>query len=103
MYKVVHSISQANFNDIFDTRNNNGPSLRKHSYFSKPSVKTVHKGQNSLRYLGPEIWNLVPNNLKNVKAFDNFKNSIKKWKVANCPCRLCKDYVQNIGFVNLFE
>ena len=27
------------------------------------------------------------------------KREIKKWKPVNCPCRLCRPYIQNVGFL----
>ena len=40
--------------------------------------------------LGPRIWNLVPDNLKQLGDKDSFKTEIKNWILAKCPCRLCK-------------
>ena len=34
-----------------------------------------------------------------LQRFRQFKNKIKKWKPGNSPCRLCKVYIDNIGFV----
>ena len=31
--------------------------------------------------------------------FRYFKNTDKKWKIENCPCRLYKTYINNKGFV----
>ena len=31
-----------------------------------------------------------------------FKKEVKKWKLENCPCRLCKPYIQSVGFVNAY-
>ena len=28
-----------------------------------------------------------------------FKKIIIKWQHENCPCRLCKSYIQNLGFI----
>ena len=50
-------------------------------------------------FLGPKIWNVLPNRLKNANSIEAFKMQIKKWKPEKCPCRLCKVYVQNVGFV----
>ena len=29
-----------------------------------------------------------------------FKTEIKRWIPVECPCRLCKSYVQNLGFIS---
>ena len=31
-----------------------------------------------------------------------FKKRIKSWK-PNCSCRLCKTYLQGVGFINITE
>ena len=97
MYKVLHNSSQTLFSNILKIRNNVAPSLRKCRQFIQPRVRTVLNGQNSIRYLGPAIWNLVPMEMKNAESLVDFKKTIKKWKCLNCPCRLCKDYIQNVG------
>ena len=29
------------------------------------------------------------------------KRLIKQWKPEQCPCRLCKNFLENVGFVNV--
>ena len=30
---------------------------------------------------------------------NSFKVALKKWRPVNCPCRICKVYIANAGFV----
>ena len=53
----------------------------------------------SASYLGPNIWEQIPAEVKNKDSLDGFKNEIKKWKPSECPCRICKTFVPNLGFV----
>ena len=55
-----------------------------------PIVKSVHKGLESLSYLGRKIWELLPLDIKETETLLKFKAKIKKWNPQNCPCRLCK-------------
>ena len=72
--------------------------------FSRPNVNTVKEGDRSLRSFGPIVWNtMLPNELKECESLDLFKTSIKSWKPDNCPCELCKVYVQGVGYTALFE
>ena len=73
--------------------------LRNNPDFAVPMVKSVHKGLESLSYLGPKIWELLPPEIKETDTFSQFKAKIKKWNPKNCPCRLCKIYFQNVGFI----
>ena len=71
--------------------------------FSVLQVNTVCFGQNSIKYLGPLIWNSIPTALRNVESFVEFKSLIKNWKPSNCPCRLCKGYIPEVCFVNVTQ
>ena len=49
-------------------------------------------------YLAPKIWSLLPNVIKSSKSLDVFKSKIRQWE-PDCPCRLCKNYLQHVGFI----
>ena len=68
--------------------------------FSTQNVKTVAYGTQSLVFLGPKIWSIIPDNLKILPSLKEFKIQIKKWKPKGCPCRLCKTYIYGVGFVD---
>ena len=67
--------------------------------FYIPNVDSVFHGQASIRYLGPPIWQLVPSEFKDLNTVSAFKAAIRKWKPNKCPCRLCKTYIGNVGFI----
>ena len=51
---------------------------------------------------GPIVWDqMIPLEYKKAETLENFKKDIKKWIPRNCHCRLCKEYIQRVGFVNL--
>lgn len=102
LYKAKNGLNTNIMNEIFTEKKCNGPKIRLQSDFDIPFVKTVYKGNDSLRYLGPLIWQLVPEKTKKLSSLTNFKTEIKKWVPKNCPCRLCKDFVHGLGYVNLF-
>ena len=62
-------------------------------------MKTVNHSFESLRYLGPKMWETIPSHLKETDSFKNFKNAIKKWKPESCSCRVCKIYIQNKVYI----
>jgi hypothetical protein len=84
-------------NEIF-SRNNQPYNLRKTSDLKRRCVRTVHYGTETISFLGPKIWDLVPTDLKNLTSVFDFKAEIRKWK-PECPCRLCKIYIPQIGFI----
>ena len=58
------------------------------------SKKTVKFVTETINYRGPQIWNLIPNNIKNIFPLENFSREIKKWNGGKCPWRICKTYLQ---------
>ena len=78
---------------VFPLRPQGQYDLRSWSDFTLPIVRTVNYGIESIRYLGPKIWESIPANIKEVDTVDRFKSGIKKRKPESCPCRLCKPYL----------
>ena len=79
--------------DIFEIQNLPYNLRSSCNQFRRENVKTVHYGIQSVRYLGPKIWELVPNNIKYSNSLSKFKKLIKSWKPEACPCGLCKTYI----------
>ena len=73
--------------------------LRKNNTFERPQVDSVYHGTESLSFLGPKVWDLVPLEIKQLESLEFFKLKIKKWIRFECPCRLCRTYIQQVGFV----
>ena len=51
------------------------------------------------RYMAPKIWDMVPNEMKNVASLSIFKNKIRNCTFLKCTCRLCSEYIPSLGFV----
>ena len=73
--------------------------LRNQSDFVIPTVKSVNYGLESVGFFGSKTWENLPNNLKNKEPIESVKMAVKDWKPESCPCRLCKTYLQNIGYL----
>ena len=73
--------------------------LRSHNDFFLPQVNTVHYGHDSLRYFGCKIWEIIPQEIELCGTLENFKLHIKKWIPSQCPCRLCKVYLDGVGYI----
>ena len=101
MYKVKNNLSPIMMHVIFPDRNYNGPDVRSQTDFELPRVNSVINGRETLRFMGPKLWNIIPDSIKEASSLDIFKNKIKKWVPEKCPCKLCKEYVQGIGYVNI--
>ena len=79
---------------------NNEYNLRNHLDFITPKVNSVFHGTESISYRAPKIWDIVPEEFKQKKSLNSFKESIKMWVPTNCPCRLSKVYLDAVGFIN---
>ena len=93
MFKVSNGLSPVLMNDVFKLRGE-----RKLSQFYRPKANSVYNGTQRVPYLGPIIWDLVPNELKEIRNLAAFKKAIKKWSPEKCPCSLCKVYSSNVDF-----
>ena len=63
------------------------------------NLKTVYYGTEFLTNLGAKIWNLLPNEYKELKSLTMLKSRISNSVTDECPCRMCKNYFANIGFI----
>ena len=53
----------------------------------------------TITFLAPKIWEIVPTECKNPSSIQEFKSKIKQWTPTDCPCRLCKRYISHVGFL----
>ena len=97
IYKVFNNITDNIYSNIF-IRTNHYSNLRSQRDLLIPSVKSVLKGKNSLRYFGSLMWNSLPIDVRNSESLVVFKAKIKTWKPDSYTCRLCKKYLNGVGF-----
>ena len=95
----IHWSATNILNEVFTLKPPSNYNLRNQQEFTVKPIKTVHYGLNSLVYLGPRIWELQPNNLKRLESVEAFKSKIKGLIPENCPCRICKPYIYQVGFI----
>ena len=98
IYKVLHGFSPPILNDIF-VPVSHPYNFRRNDTLQRRRVNSVRHGTESISFLGPKIWDLVPSDIKLSQSLSIFKRKIKKWVPLQCPCRLCKIYLQDVGFI----
>ena len=98
IYKIINNESPPIMKQIFPMTLN-PYNLRNNNPFISSNVHSVYNGTETISYRGPQIWALVPNDIKHSKSSTEFKRRIRKWKPNDCPCRICKRFIANIGFV----
>ena len=87
-------------NGVFIKNNNVSYNLRNPNPLKGRNVNAVRYGKETISYLAPKIWEIIPKHIKESKSLDIFKQRIRNWSPENCPCRLCKKYVKHVGFIN---
>ena len=85
MFKVSRSLSPEIVNELFQFRKQLPYELRQRSQFQIPWVHSVFSGTESLKFLGPKVWALVPNEMKQLESLWKFRNVIKQCKPTSCP------------------
>ena len=98
LYKFVTGLPPKLVSDCFKLNNMTVYNTRSRSTFYSRPVRTVFYGTESLSHLGPNIWELVSSDMKNLSILTAFRKVIKQWKPHACPCRLCRSYIYQVGF-----
>ena len=98
LHKFFHGLSPSVMNNVFHLNANIPYNLRSRSERHSRNPKTIKHGTETMSYLAPKIWSLVPNAMKISNSLDVFKSKIRQWE-PDCPYRLCKNYVQHVGFI----
>ena len=84
---------------IFHFQENENYSLRSGTHIASRNMRTTLFGKETVSSLGAKIWPLLPQELKNASSLQVFKNELKERKPTSGPCRLCKTYIQHVGFI----
>ena len=98
MFKIHRGLSPEILKETFVSKTSSY-NLRRNNTFEKRKVHSVYHGTESLSFLGPKIWDLVPVELKQSETLYSFKLKIKNWVLFECPCRICTTYIQQVGFL----
>ena len=98
IYKFLHGLFPAIMGDTIKLNRPPTYNLRTHQELYSRNPKTVRYGTETISFLAPKIWAIVPQNIKNCTFLSSFKIKIRKWK-PDCPCRLCKCFIKHVGFI----
>ena len=85
-------------NEVFVPRQCNYE-LRGNNFLERRRVKSARYSIKSISSLAPKILEILPNEIKDSDILQIFKAIIKKWVPVECPCRLCKIYLAQVGFI----
>ena len=98
IFKVKNGLSPEPINDVFDFIKK-PYSLRTNPHFRLKRIRITKYVIETPCYLGPKLWNLVPEKYETIGSLKDFNSKTKTWVIENCPCMLCKTYIPQIGFL----
>ena len=101
IYKVIQRISPALLNEVFVPRKCNYD-LRGNNFLERRRIKSVRYGTESISFLASKIWEILLNETKDSDTLQIFKAKIKKKIPVECPCRLCKIHLPQVGFMYIY-
>ena len=78
IFKIYQSLSPEILRETFMS-NASSYNLCKNDIFEKRQVRSVYHGTELFSFLGPNVWDLVPVELKQSESLDSFKLKIKNW------------------------
>ena len=98
MYKTKNGLNPSFMQEIF-RENTTHYNLRNNNEFTQPRVRSVSNGTESVRFKGPQLWQTLPPTIRNSETLCRFKKEIKNWYGENCPCKLCRIFIPNLGYL----
>ena len=102
IYKALHDISGNSLKELF-VKIESTISLWSKPELVIPSMNSILKGKNSIRYFGSVIWNSLPIEIREDHSISSFVTKIKQWKPIACPCTICKSYIGRVGYIKVSD
>ena len=102
IYKIKNKLNPAIMGFMFERRNNTYNFINFPEFATKRK-RTVKMDLETLNYRSPQLLSILPENLRQVNSLGQFKESVRKKDYIDCPCRLCKLYLSNIGFLYIYN
>ena len=98
MYKTKNGLNPSFMQEI-SCENATHYNLCNNNEFVQPRVNSVSKGTEKVRFKGPKLWQILPPTMRNSVSLCQFKTKIKNCYGENCPCRFCRTFIPNLGFL----
>ena len=99
IYKFLNDLSPSIMNDTFQKQENYYFLRNPRSPVSKRKFTTTY-GINTISFRGPQIWQDLPQDIKNSDSLNLFKSNIKRYVTLTCHCKLCKSFIPCVGYID---
>ena len=98
IYNFLNDLSPPTMNDIFQ-KQENYYSLRNPSSLASKRKYTTAYGIDTIFFRGPQIWQDLPQEIRNYDSLNLFKSNIKRYGTLTCHCKLCKSFIPCVGYI----
>ena len=98
VYKYLNGHSPDIMNDILKLKENRY-NLRNFHIFQTEHPRSLRYGFDAIPYRASQLWKQVPTDIREAASLTLFKNRIKTWKCEDFPCRFCKIFIENVGYI----
>ena len=92
IFKVKSNLAPDIMKDVFELKEPPYNVLSESNHFTRRNVKTTYYGLLSVKYLVPQMWELVSQCIRKCNTLNEFKAKNKSMCPDHCQCRLCKNY-----------
>ena len=95
MFKVKIGCAPNIMKEVFEIGNRNY-NFRHDFLIKQCDIRSVYYGTETASFIGPKIWNTLPNSCKDATSLKSFKVNLKWWIPESCPYRLCRTFLLNV-------
>ena len=85
--------------EVFDFKDFIPYNTRARPEMKCPPAHTTHHGLQTASYIGTQLWNALPNLVRDSENIDSFMSSVRTLPDLLCRCRLCADFVAGLGYI----
>ena len=99
IYKVKIGLPPPIMNDILTLDENASYNLRSGVIVTRRNIRTNKFGFETITTIGAVLWRNLPNDIKNSDSLNTFKHRTKQWTPDNCPCKIYRNFIKNLGYI----
>ena len=86
IFKTINNLNPPYMKEIFTQNTIRNPERKR---LLVKATNTKRYGTDSLRHIGPKIWNCLPQDIKDSSSLFIFKSQINTWSGPSCNCAAC--------------
>ena len=101
MYKTRNDLNPSFMQEIF-CENESHYNLRNNNEFVQPRVRSVGNGTESVRFKGPQLWQTLPQTIRNSGSLAQFKSKYKKLEGRKLSMQAVSYFHSELGLFMMF-